>query len=586
MQKTQRVDDEDEFMTQETAGNSRRRFLKRRTIASDLTIGIALTILAVTSVLSLLEYRRSVHREEERLERLSEDMAEKLVAALTLPLWNINHHAVRMVADAYAQTQDVVGLRIVDDAGSVIYEVVPPQEPDLIEASRTVRYREQEIGRIEVALTARHVLAVQKRALVFTIAVIACVTLAIIVVIQILLKVFLRRPLAILAQGLETIASGSYDHKLPPVKQQDVDAIIRDVNAMAAQIHQRDRDLRESWRRYQELANLLPETIYETDTEGRFLFLSRSGFNAFGLSADDFERGLHVEDLFSEQDLHRIHDDMQRIISGGPVGATEYTAVRKDGTRFPVLVHSSAMVREKKPCGIRAIAVDITNRKRMEQELARLASGIAHQVRNPLTTIGGFAVRLQKLYAGDESTQNWLEIMLLEVRRLERMVADIHELTSLRKAEPKRISFSGVVNTFIADCRLGLEAAGIRIHQNLPEGLPEVTADKDLLFAAFEKIVENTVEAMPEGGEMKVSTYSEEGQVCVVFSDSGPGISENHLPHVFEPFYGSKPQASGLGLTMAQRIVHEQRGRIAVESSPGRGTDVKVCLPAVPLQQG
>ncbi len=573
-------------MTQETAGNSRRRFLKRRTIASDLTIGIALTILAVTSVLSLLEYRRSVHREEERLERLSEDMAEKLVAALTLPLWNINHHAVRMVADAYAQTQDVVGLRIVDDAGSVIYEVVPPQEPDLIEASRTVRYREQEIGRIEVALTARHVLAVQKRALVFTIAVIACVTLAIIVVIQILLKVFLRRPLAILAQGLETIASGSYDHKLPPVKQQDVDAIIRDVNAMAAQIHQRDRDLRESWRRYQELANLLPETIYETDTEGRFLFLSRSGFNAFGLSADDFERGLHVEDLFSEQDLHRIHDDMQRIISGGPVGATEYTAVRKDGTRFPVLVHSSAMVREKKPCGIRAIAVDITNRKRMEQELARLASGIAHQVRNPLTTIGGFAVRLQKLYAGDESTQNWLEIMLLEVRRLERMVADIHELTSLRKAEPKRISLSGVVNTFIADCRLGLEAAGIRIHQNLPEGLPEVTADKDLLFAAFEKIVENTVEAMPEGGEMKVSTYSEEGQVCVVFSDSGPGISENHLPHVFEPFYGSKPQASGLGLTMAQRIVHEQRGRIAVESSPGRGTDVKVCLPAVPLQQG
>ncbi len=565
---------------EETAGGSRFHFMKKRTISGDLIIGITLTILAVTSVLSLLEYKSSVSREEKLLERQCEDMAEKLVAALTLPLWDVNHHAVRMVADAYAQTQHLAGLRIVDDTGSVVYEVPLPQEPQLITASRTVQYREQEIGRIEVALTPRHILAAQKRALFFTILVTSCVTLAVVIVIQILLRVFLRRPLVILAQGLETIASGVYDHKLPSVKQQDLDAIIRDVNFMAEQINQRDHDLRESRRRYQELANLLPETIYETDTEGRFLFLSRSGFSALQRSEDDIEQGLYLKDMFAEEDLHRIHEDMQRIMNGRTVGATEYTAVRKDGTRFPVLVHSSVIVRERKPRGIRAIAVDITDRKRLEEELTRLASGIAHQVRNPLTTIGGFALRLQKRYAGDEDPQNWLEIILLEVRRLERMVADIHELTSLREPETKRISLSDAVNAFLTDWEGQLESTGILLSRAIPEGLPGATADKDLLFIAFEKVVKNAMEAMPKGGEMEVCTYSKTEHVCVMFSDTGPGIEKKHLPHVFEPFYGSKPQASGLGLTMAQRILHEQRGRIAIDSSPESGTKVELCLPA------
>lgn len=569
-------------MPQQSTVDSRFHVLRRRTIAGDLTIGIALTIAAITSVLSLLEYRGSVSTEMARLENQTEDMSDKLVAALTLPLWNVNHHAVRMVADAYAQTHNVVGLRVVDDTGLVVYEVSPPEQSDLIEASRTVRYREQDIGRIELALTARHALAVQKRALAFTLALVACVTLAVVLVIRILLKMFLTRPLAILAQGLETIAAGSYDHKLPAVEQQDVNAIIRDVNTMADRIHQREWELRESRRRYQELANLLPETIYETDTQGWFLFLSRSGFNAFGLSTDDLEKGIHVDELFAEEDLHRLHDDMQRVIGGEPVGATEYTAVRKDGTRFPVLVHSSAIVRKQTAQGIRAIAVDITNHKRLEEELARLASGIAHQVRNPLTTIGGFALRLQKRYAGDEDPRNWLEIILLEVRRMERMVADIHELTSLREAEPKRVSLSDAVNTFLADWRGRLESAGIEIHHVLSRGLPLVTADRHLLFAAFEKIVENSLEAMPEGGELEVRSYSELGQVCVVFSDTGSGISKDHLPHVCEPFYGTKPQASGLGLTMAQRIVHEQRGKLILTSTLGKGTEVEVCLPAVP----
>ncbi|MCF8061124.1 MAG: PAS domain S-box protein [Deltaproteobacteria bacterium] len=556
--------------------------LKRRTIASDLTIGIALTIIAVTAALSLLGYKVSVSRSERRLESRAEETVDRLAAALTLPLWNVDHRAVGMVADAYAQTRDVAGLRIQDETGAVIYEKRAPQESDPIVARRTVRYRDQEIGRVQAALTTKELVAAQKTALVSTLAVMACVTLAVIVVIRFLLRVFLRRPLEKLAQGLGTIASGSYGHRLPSGKQQDVDAIISDVNVMAAQIYERDQDLRESRKRYQELANLLPETVYETDGTGRFLFLSRSGFEAFGLSTEEFDRGLNVDDLFADEDLRRVHDDMERIMAGEPVGATEYTAVRKDGTRFPVLVHSSAIVREETIQGIRAIAVDITNRKRLEEELARLASGIAHQVRNPLMTIGGFALRLQKRYAGQDDPENWLHIILMEVQRLERMVADIHELTSLREAEPGRIAPEELVDPVLGDWRQRLGSQGIEVRRRIPDGLPAVTADQGLHGLAFEKILENAQEAMPDGGELEVRVHARQGWVCIVFADTGSGIPPKHLPHVFEPFYGSKPQASGLGLTMAQRIIHDHRGRIHVESSAVRGTEVEVCLPSVP----
>jgi len=568
-------------MDQGTRRRKRFGFLERRTIASDLTIGIALTIIAVTAGLSLIGYKVSVTRSERRLEQRAEDMADKLATALTLPLWNVNHHAVRTVADAYAQTRGVVGLRVLDETGAVLYEERPSREPDRVTVARTVRYREQEIGRIEAALTTKDLLAAQKTALISTLVVMACVTLAVIVVVRILLRVFLSRPLARLARGLGTIASGSYGHRLAPGRQRDVDAIISDVNAMAAEIHERDNDLRESKRRYQELANLLPETIYETDGAGRFLFMSRSGLEAFGLSPEEIQRGLRVDDLFAGEDLRRVRDDMERIMGGEPVGATEYTAVRKDGTRFPVLVHSSAIVRERTTRGIRAIAVDITDRKRLEEELARLASGIAHQVRNPLMTIGGFALRLQKRYAGQEDPENWLHIILMEVQRLERMVADIHELTSLREAEPVRVEAADLVDPLPGDWRKRLESQGVEVHRRVPDGLPEVTADPGLIGVAFEKILENALEAMPSGGDLEIRVHAREGWVCFLFTDTGGGISAKHLPHVFEPFYGSKPQASGLGLTMAQRIVHEHRGRLTVDSSD-RGTEVEIRLPAVP----
>jgi PAS domain S-box-containing protein len=552
--------------------------IKKRSIGGDLSVGISLTIVTVTVTLSLLWYFFSITAEKQRLETRATDMADKLVAVLRLPLWNVDHEAVRLIADAYAQTENVVALRIVDDTGEVVYEVQPYEPSEQITVSRTVRHRSQDIGHVLLSLTTHELLTSQKHTLVLALAIMACVTLAVMLVIRMLLRVFLAKPLNELTQGLQTIAGGAYEHFLPSVKQRDVDAIIEEVNAMAAQIHERDRALRESKMRYEELANLLPETIYETDTEGGFTFLSRSGFEAFRLEPKDLDEGLRVEHLFVESERQRVREDLERIKAGERVGATEYTARRKDGSRFPVLVHSSGIVRNGGVMGVRAIAVDITDRKRLEEELTRLAEGIAHQVRNPVMTIGGFALRLQQRYAEDEDPQNWLRIILAEVQRLERMVADIHEFIGLRDPEPRDVSVPSLLIALLAERGSQLEPKGIRLTRDIPEGLPPVLVDRDLVGMALEKVMENAIEAMPEGGDLTIRAHTKKSYVCIAMEDTGVGVPAEDLPNVFDPFYGSKPLASGLGLTTAQKILNEQNATLRLDSTPGKGTIAEICL--------
>lgn len=556
---------------------------RRRTIARDLTLGLAISIVAVTVSLSLMNYFVSVARTERRLDKQATDIVDRLSAVLSLPLWNVDTEAIKLVAEAYQQTENVVALRVLDEARDVIYANTVMDASDLITAKRAIRYLDQHIGQVEVSLTRRNILAIQQRTLYVTLVIMFCVILSVVVVTQILLKVFLTKPLGELTQGIEKIAGGSYDHFLPPVKQADVDTIIQEVNSMAAQIAERDKALRESKERYEELANLLPETVYEIDENGNFTFLNHSGFESFGYSQEDLEKGLDIFERFIPEDRVRVGENIERVMRGEKIGANEYTVQKKDGSKFPVLVHSSHIMRGGKTVGLRAIAVDITDRKSIEEELGKLAAGIAHQVRNPVMTIGGFALRLQKRFAPDDKPQDWLKIILEEVRRLERMVSDIHRHTGLARPELRHTSLKAVLEALLSECQPGLDSQGIRVKRQFPKETSEVLADANLLELAFRNIVVNAREAMPDGGELELAIVREGDRVRISVKDVGVGIAPEDLPNVFDPFFSSKPLSSGLGLTTAQRIISEHKGEIKIRSIPGKGTEVRIWLtPARP----
>ncbi|MHC3129265.1 MAG: PAS domain S-box protein [Candidatus Bathyarchaeota archaeon] len=129
--------------------------------------------------------------------------------------------------------------------------------------------------------------------------------------------------------------------------------------------------LRESEKRFRELSELLPEIVFETDTNGVLTFVNRAAFDQFGFSEQDFEKGLNLVEMLTPEAQERVRKNMGRVLSGEKLGAKEYTGVRKDGSTFPFLAHCSAIIKENKPVGVRGVIVDMTERKQMEDKILR-----------------------------------------------------------------------------------------------------------------------------------------------------------------------------------------------------------------------
>ncbi len=127
--------------------------------------------------------------------------------------------------------------------------------------------------------------------------------------------------------------------------------------------------LRESEERFRQLANLLPQTVFEVDGEGNLIYTNRHGLEISGYSRDDLEKGLHILELFSPEDRERVEQDVHRLLMGGIVHDRRYTALKKDGNTYPVLLYSGLILRDGEPAGLRGIALDITEQVWIEQAL-------------------------------------------------------------------------------------------------------------------------------------------------------------------------------------------------------------------------
>jgi PAS domain S-box-containing protein len=127
--------------------------------------------------------------------------------------------------------------------------------------------------------------------------------------------------------------------------------------------------LRESENKYRELADLLPQTVFEIDERGNFTFANRYGFESSGYTQEDLDKGLNALQLFIPEDRERVAQNIRKILAGERSQGYEYTALRKDGSTFPVLIYSSPIIRDNKPVGLRGVAIDMTERKKMEKAL-------------------------------------------------------------------------------------------------------------------------------------------------------------------------------------------------------------------------
>jgi len=214
--------------------------------------------------------------------------------------------------------------------------------------------------------------------------------------------------------------------------------------------------------------------------------------------------------------------------------------------------------------------------------IGEMAARVAHEIRNPLVAIGGFARSLlQRTPHPDETTRESLEVIVDEVRRLESIVGEVLDFS--RQVPPRigSLDLARLAREAGDLLRFELEQAGVRWEVDADERLPAAAADRDQIFQALVNVLRNAIHAMPKGGALSVRVRAIAHGLEVAVNDTGEGMPPEVLAHVFEPFYTTKPTGSGLGLTIAAQIVRDHHGELKLDSREGEGTTVTFRLPAV-----
>jgi len=232
---------------------------------------------------------------------------------------------------------------------------------------------------------------------------------------------------------------------------------------------------------------------------------------------------------------------------------------------------------------------DVTLRTEMEKRLQQseklaaigeLSMYIAHEIRNPLFAIGGFANSLLRAEEISENSREKVRIILDESKRLDTILKNIINFARPTKTTLTRVNVNQVVEDTMNVLGIGCAQRGVELSMQLASDLPAVRGDAELLKQSLINVVKNALEAMSQGGKLTIATAMEHLQVMVAVQDTGQGISKDIQKNIFSPFFTTKQDkdGSGLGLAMTKKIISDLGGDVQLESSPGQGTRVKLLL--------
>ncbi len=211
--------------------------------------------------------------------------------------------------------------------------------------------------------------------------------------------------------------------------------------------------------------------------------------------------------------------------------------------------------------------------------LGELATGLAHEIRNPLAGIAGVIEIVGRDLPASSPARAVVKDVRLEIGRISRTLTDLLETARPRHPEVRRSNLNTTVEHAVMLARQQVLSRPIQIELQKDADLPEVEHDSDQIHQVLLNLLLNAVQAIERTGTVRVEIGSRENCASVVVSDNGRGISPQNLPNIFRPFYTTKGDGTGLGLSLAHRIVEDHHGRVEVSSIVGKGSQFTVLLP-------
>jgi signal transduction histidine kinase len=215
---------------------------------------------------------------------------------------------------------------------------------------------------------------------------------------------------------------------------------------------------------------------------------------------------------------------------------------------------------------------------------------VAHEVRNPLFSISATLDALHAELGDDGRYADYWPMLRSQVGRLQQLTRDLLDYGKPQRLRRAPSQLRDVVQRSVRACALLSRQAGVELRDDLPAELPPLELDIGRIEQVFENLIANAIQHSPRGGQVRIAALarSDEGlsEVRCSVADQGPGIPEHDLPHVFAPFFSRRKGGTGLGLALAERIVHDHGGRVLAANQPAGGAVFTVCLPVTAGAEG
>ena len=341
----------------------------------------------------------------------------------------------------------------------------------------------------------------------------------------------------------------------------------------------------ESMKRFRDLFEQSPIGVGIHDPKGELLIVNKAFLDILGLVSF---REIDHHNLFVDL---KLGDGQAKALKNGVV--VQYEAeydfakagfkTKKEGVAY-LLIVISPLFREKSVIGYMTQIQDVTERRKIAEaqrlaQLGRLLSDMAHEVNNPLMIISGRAELALVAGGGNEKLRDSLKIIIEQCFFAKDIIQRLLRYSRVGKIERKAVDIVSAL-TFVTDILSHhLRMSTIEIKKDLAEGLSPVNGNEKELQEVFMNIINNSADAMPGGGEIKICARADGNFARVEFSDTGEGMSQKVLERIFEPFFTTKQKGTGLGLAVCHTIVQEHGGDLFYESRVGEGTKATVMLP-------
>ena len=336
----------------------------------------------------------------------------------------------------------------------------------------------------------------------------------------------------------------------------------------------------------------LPVGIIATDNAGRITTWNAAASQMTGIKAER-ATGKRPENILPQEFAVFFASEQSRSSeSGNGQGREKEIIITLDGKKESLLCHINTVHDEisNKYKGQVLLISNMTELKNLEKEMrenerlaavGRMAAGVAHEVRNPLSSIKGLALLLRGKFEQDSRERETAGLLIQEVERMNRTVSELLSFARPPSLDLQKVSLGDLLNDSLRLISSDAQSRDISISQETDENLNFVFADKDRLNQVFINLLLNAVQSMESGGKLSVKAEnSDKGDsVIVTIQDTGCGIAQENMTQLFYPYFTTKKGGTGIGLAISQKIVSDHKGSIKIDSVPDKGTTVTVELP-------